>query len=87
MHFFQGGANAGHTIYDDAGNKYALHLVPSGILNKEALCLVGNGVVVHVPSFFEEVERLEAKGVQVIWMALDSRPSVQAHLAAPRPAV
>lgn len=30
----QGGANAGHTIYDDQGTKYALHLVPSGILNK-----------------------------------------------------
>jgi adenylosuccinate synthase len=30
----QGGANAGHTIYDDKGTKYALHLVPSGILNK-----------------------------------------------------
>jgi hypothetical protein len=32
--FCQGGANAGHTIYDDKGTKYALHLVPSGILNK-----------------------------------------------------
>lgn len=30
----QGGANAGHTIYDEAGNKYALHLLPSGVLNK-----------------------------------------------------
>ena len=41
----QGGANAGHTIYDDEGKKYALHLVPSGILNKKALCVVGNGAV------------------------------------------
>ena len=45
----QGGANAGHTIYDLEGNKYALHLVPSGILNKEAQCVIGNGVVVHLP--------------------------------------
>lgn len=37
----QGGANAGHTIYDDNGVKYALHLVPSGILNPECLCVVG----------------------------------------------
>ena len=44
----QGGANAGHTIYDDDGKKYALHLVPSGILNEKALCVVGNGVVVHL---------------------------------------
>lgn len=32
--YMQGGANAGHTIYDDKGTKYALHLVPSGVLNK-----------------------------------------------------
>ncbi|CAG9464858.1 unnamed protein product [Pedinophyceae sp. YPF-701] len=60
----QGGANAGHTIYDDAGNKYALHLVPSGILNQGAQCVVGNGVVMHAPGFFEEVDKLQAKGVQ-----------------------
>ena len=61
----QGGANAGHTIYDDAGTKYALHLVPSGILNKQATCVVGNGVVLHLPSLFEEIEELKGKGVHV----------------------
>ena len=61
----QGGANAGHTIYDDSGKKYALHLVPSGILNEKCLCVVGNGVVVHVPSMFNELEALEAAGVEV----------------------
>lgn len=61
----QGGANAGHTIYDDKGTKYALHLVPSGILNKNAMNVIGNGVVVHVPSLFEELEELEKKGVNV----------------------
>nr|QKY14990.1 adenylosuccinate synthase (ADDS) [Polytomella parva] len=61
----QGGANAGHTIYDDAGTKFALHLVPSGILHKNATCIVGNGVVLHVPSLFEEISKLEAKGVVV----------------------
>jgi len=60
----QGGANAGHTIYDDQGKKYALHLVPSGILNKEALCVVGNGVVVHLPGMFEEIDKLEKVGVK-----------------------
>jgi len=60
----QGGANAGHTIYDADGKKYALHLVPSGILNREAKCVVGNGVVVHLPGFFEEVDALEAAGVE-----------------------
>jgi adenylosuccinate synthase len=59
----QGGANAGHTIYDDAGEKYKLHLVPSGILNPGATCVVGNGVVVHLPGLFAELDALEARGV------------------------
>ncbi|GLC46828.1 hypothetical protein PLESTB_001799000 [Pleodorina starrii] len=61
----QGGANAGHTIYDDAGNKYALHLVPSGILNRNSTCVIGNGVVLHLPGLFEEIENLKKKGVSV----------------------
>ena len=60
----QGGANAGHTIYDAAGKKYALHLVPSGILNPGAQCVIGNGVVVHVPGLFAEIDALEAAGVK-----------------------
>lgn len=61
----QGGANAGHTIYDEKGNRYALHLVPSGILNPKTVCVVGNGVVMHLPTFFQEIEGLKAKGVPV----------------------
>lgn len=61
----QGGANAGHTIYDDKGTKYALHLVPSGILNKDAMCVVGNGVVIHLPTLFEEIETLTNQGVKI----------------------
>ncbi|KAK9914823.1 hypothetical protein WJX75_001005 [Coccomyxa subellipsoidea] len=59
----QGGANAGHTIYDSEGNKYKLHLVPSGILNQNAQCVVGNGVVIHLPSLFEEIATLKEQGV------------------------
>ncbi|KAI3997931.1 hypothetical protein MKX01_007287 [Papaver californicum] len=59
----QGGANAGHTIYNAEGKKFALHLVPSGILNEETLCLIGNGVVVHLPGLFKEIDGLEANGV------------------------
>ena len=59
----QGGANAGHTVYDDKGTKYALHLVPSGILNPQAQCIVGNGVVVHLPTLFEEMDTLQQQGV------------------------
>ena len=60
----QGGANAGHTIYDAAGKKYALHLGPSGILNPGAQCVIGNGVVVHVPGLFAEIDALESAGVK-----------------------
>jgi len=57
-----GGSNAGHTIVVD-GIKYKFHLLPSGVLNKEATCIIGNGVVVHLPSFLNELESLKAKGV------------------------
>lgn len=59
----QGGANAGHTIYNSEGKKFALHLVPSGILNEETLCVIGNGVVVHLPGLFKEIDNLESNGV------------------------
>ncbi|CAN4118584.1 unnamed protein product [Withania somnifera] len=59
----QGGANAGHTIYNSEGKKFALHLVPSGILNEETICVIGNGVVVHLPGLFKEIDNLESNGV------------------------
>ena len=72
----QGGANAGHTIYDSSGKKYALHLVPSGILNEAAQCVVGNGVVVHLPTLFEEIATLEGQGVSTQRLIISER----AHL-------
>ncbi len=52
----QGGHNAGHTIWVD-GVRYALHLVPSGILNPKALNIIGNGVVVNPESIIKEMEQ------------------------------
>lgn len=57
-----GGSNAGHTIVVD-GIKYKFHLLPSGVLNKQATCVIGNGVVVHIPSFLKELDGLEASGI------------------------
>lgn len=57
-----GGSNAGHTIVVD-GKKYKFHLVPSGILNKDGHCLVGNGVVVHLRGLMKELKELEDAGV------------------------
>eukprot|EP00210_Caulerpa_lentillifera_P000102 g98.t1 len=61
----QGGANAGHTIYDPSGNKYALHVVPSGILNPAATCVIGNGVVVNLPGLVEELDSITSQGVDL----------------------
>ena len=57
-----GGSNAGHTIVVD-GVKYKFHLVPSGILNQQTTCVVGNGVVVHVPSLLAELAELKKQGI------------------------
>jgi len=56
-----GGSNAGHTIIVD-GVKYKFHLLPSGVLNPNAECIIGNGVVVHIPSFLNELDRLAEGG-------------------------
>jgi adenylosuccinate synthase len=61
---FQGGHNAGHTIWVD-GVKTALHLIPSGILRDGVKCLIGNGVVVSPEALLKEVGELEARGVPV----------------------
>lgn len=57
-----GGNNAGHTIVVK-GVKYDFHMLPSGLVNPNCQNLIGNGVVIHVPSFFQELEQLEAKGL------------------------
>lgn len=54
----QGGHNAGHTIWVD-GTKYALHLVPSGILNPKAINVIGNGVVLSPESLIKEMEQFD----------------------------
>jgi adenylosuccinate synthase len=61
---FQGGHNAGHTLVID-GQKTVLHLIPSGILQPDVECLIGNGVVLSLKALREEIEELEAKGVEV----------------------
>lgn len=58
----QGGSNAGHTIVVK-GEKFAFHLIPSGILHQNTVCVIGNGVVVHVPTLFQELEKLSQKGI------------------------
>jgi len=60
----QGGNNAGHTVFI-GGQKYVLHLVPSGILRRKKVCVIGNGVVVDPVSLVEEIEGLRKLGIRV----------------------
>src|SRR3546814_1616072 len=61
---FQGGHNAGHTLVI-GGKKNVLHLIPSGILRDDALCLIGNGVVLSPAALIKEIGELEEAGVEV----------------------
>jgi len=61
---YQGGPNAGHSVIRD-GRTIVLHLVPSGVMEAGRRCLIGNGVVIDLLQFREEVEGLEALGLEV----------------------
>ena len=61
---FQGGHNAGHTLVID-GQKTVLHLIPSGILRNDVLCLIGNGVVVSPSALIGEIDQLLENGIFV----------------------
>ena len=61
---FQGGHNAGHTLVID-GVTYKLRLLPSGIVRKNKISIIGNGVVVDPWALLDEIEEIESKGVEV----------------------
>ena len=72
---YNGGANAGHSVVV-GGVRYALHLVPSGILAPGVLAVVGNGVVVDPERLIEELDGLSARGVDVSSLVLSDRAHV-----------
>ena len=76
---FQGGPNAGHTIVFN-GQKYVLHLIPSGIFHENTTCLIGNGVVIDPITLRREIENLEKTGEAVREKLLISQ---RAHLILP----
>ncbi|MCI8434938.1 MAG: adenylosuccinate synthase [Clostridia bacterium] len=71
----QGGNNAGHTVVAD-GVTYKLHLVPSGILYPNTDCVIGNGTVVDPKVLLEELDDLQAKGVDCSRLKIDARAHV-----------
>ena len=75
---FNGGNNAGHTVVVD-GEKYALHLLPSGILTPGCIPVIGNGVVVDLSVLFEEIDALTTRGVDCSKLLI----SANAHIIPP----
>ena len=72
---YSGGNNAGHTVVVD-GERYALHLLPSGILNPNCVPVIGNGVVVDLDVLFSEIEALAARGVDASHMVISSNAHI-----------
>jgi len=75
---YQGGHNAGHTVVVD-GERYALQLIPSGILYDHVTPVIANGVVVDMPTLFNEIDTLEKRGIG----CHDLKVSSRAHLIFP----
>ncbi|WP_022882077.1 adenylosuccinate synthase [Gryllotalpicola ginsengisoli] len=75
---FNGGNNAGHTVVI-GDEKYALHLLPSGILTEGVVPVIGNGVVIDLEVLFEELDALSARGVDISKLKI----SANAHIIAP----
>ncbi|MHC5026235.1 MAG: adenylosuccinate synthase [Planctomycetota bacterium] len=77
---YNGGANAGHTVVVGS-ERYALHLIPSGILNPEKHCVIGNGVVVDPEVLLSEIDALAERGIHVTPAQLSI--SNRAHVVMP----
>jgi len=75
---YQGGNNAGHTVKVD-DQEYRLHLIPSGILHQNKICVIGNGVVIDPISLVEEINDLKNRGINVDNLKISDR----AHLIMP----
>lgn len=75
---YQGGNNAGHTV-EKNGTQYKLHLIPSGILYPDKVCIIGNGVVLDPGSLIEEINTLKSQGIRVENLKISDR----AHIVLP----
>lgn len=77
---YQGGHNAGHSVY--VGDKaFVLRLLPSGIIHEDKTCVLGNGMVIDPKAFFEEIDQMESQGIRVTSERL--KVSSRAHLIMP----
>lgn len=72
---FQGGDNAGHTVYV-GDEKFVLHLLPSGVLQCRGKCVIANGVVVNPKAFLKEIGQIEEKGLKTDHVFISRRAHV-----------
>ena len=72
---FQGGDNAGHTVYV-GDEKFVLHLLPSGVLQCKGKCVIANGVVVNPKAFIHEIEEIEKRGLKTDHIFISRRAHV-----------
>lgn len=72
---FQGGDNAGHTVYV-GDEKFVLHLLPSGVLQCPGKCFIANGVVVNPKAFISEIKQIESKGMKTDHVFISRRAHV-----------
>lgn len=72
---FQGGDNAGHTVYV-GDEKFVLHLLPSGVLQCKGKCVIANGVVVNPKAFIHEIEEIEKRGLKTDHILISRRAHV-----------
>ena len=75
---FSGGDNAGHTVVNRYG-EFKLHLVPAGIFSLQAICIIGNGVVINPTALIDEIDQLNQRGVDTSRLFISDR----AHLIMP----
>ncbi len=71
----QGGSNAGHTVVAD-GITHKLHLIPSGILYKDTVCVIGNGTVISPAVILKEMDTLASHGISLDNLKIDARAHV-----------
>tara|TARA_B100001750_G_scaffold242088_1_gene254855 strand:- start:2356 stop:3609 length:1254 start_codon:yes stop_codon:yes gene_type:complete len=75
---YQGGANAGHTVYKD-NQKIVLHQIPSGVMRPDCKCLLGNGMVIDPIELVKEFENVKSKGLEIDNIFI----SMNAHITSP----
>ncbi|MFI5304774.1 MAG: adenylosuccinate synthetase, partial [Nitrospiria bacterium] len=83
---YGGGHNAGHTVMVN-NETFILHLIPSGILHKGKICIIGNGVVLDPAAFIEEKEILIKKGIEIsrnLWISKNAHLIMPYHRAIDR---